>query len=317
MAITKKKKIIIIIAAVMALLIVGTSVFCGVYFGRITVTPEQFRKDVESKAFYENTLDDRMPQTVIYNIIAEHFNNNTSGKTPKMLFIGYDGCLASMPVLHMDEENSGAKKLKDEGAAYLLYGGGEKIGDQQTSTAPGWATELTGKWATEHGVKSNGDVLNESTRTILYTLAEGGKKVSFNTIWQTHFTTTYKLEKSAAELKGYDIEYKKHKENIEVSNAMIDEIASGEKDVVFGILEYTDGNGHATGFSDKNKNYIKGYIEQDMKAYAMQNAVKSRATYENEDWLIIIASDHGGKLLTHGGKSIMESTVLFITNKKL
>ena len=36
------------------------------------------------------------------------------------------------------------------------------------------------------------------------------------------------------------------------------------------------------------------------------NAIKARPTYETEDWLIIITSDHGGIKRNHGKESIQE-----------
>ena len=44
-------------------------------------------------------------------------------------------------------------------------------------------------------------------------------------------------------------------------------------------------------------------------------AVKARPTYETEDWLILITSDHGGYVRGHGGSTLMERMMFIVTNK--
>ena len=45
--------------------------------------------------------------------------------------------------------------------------------------------------------------------------------------------------------------------------------------------------------------------------------MEARATYNTEDWLIIVTNDHGGADYDHGGASIMERTTYIITNKEI
>ena len=40
--------------------------------------------------------------------------------------------------------------------------------------------------------------------------------------------------------------------------------------------------------------------------------MKNRSTFKNEDWLIIITSDHGGSKRSHGGQSIEEKKIPII-----
>ena len=46
------------------------------------------------------------------------------------------------------------------------------------------------------------------------------------------------------------------------------------------------------------------------------NAIKARSTYAQEDWLIIITSDHGGIETNHGNESIQERMTFVVMNKE-
>ena len=52
-------------------------------------------------------------------------------------------------------------------------------------------------------------------------------------------------------------------------------------------------------------------------AYALEaiNEIKNRETYAEEDWLIIITSDHGGIRTNHGKESIQERMTFAVINK--
>ena len=64
-------------------------------------------------------------------------------------------------------------------------------------------------------------------------------------------------------------------------------------------------------------NYVEAFKGCDHDAIEVIRAIESRTTYDEEDWLIIITSDHGGRGTRHGGQSIMERTTFISTNKKI
>jgi hypothetical protein len=78
-----------------------------------------------------------------------------------------------------------------------------------------------------------------------------------------------------------------------------------------------DDCGHGSGFSANNPKYKQAYLDDETAAYELINAIQSRETYAQEDWLIVIASDHGGKGLTHGGRSIQERMTFIVCNKEI
>jgi len=299
---------------VLLAVLVGIVSWAGSYYPAYNKDSKNHLERLRVIDIYENPLGEAIPQTVVYGLIKDHFAN--AEKTPKLLFIGYDGAYALLPALNYGDPDSAISAVAAEGGLYLTYCGGATKGAQDTSTAPGWAATFTGVWATENGVYSNLYTLNKKTESIIYQLGKQGKKTSFSTIWGPHFTRTYKNEVAAAKANNYPIEYILNEDDDASVDSMLAKINAGY-DAIFGILEYTDRNGHGTGFSIDNPKYVNGYLEGEKQALKLFDAVKARETYEQEDWLIIITSDHGGYGTSHGSPSPMETYIFLATNKKL
>ena len=71
-------------------------------------------------------------------------------------------------------------------------------------------------------------------------------------------------------------------------------------DCIFGIYEGPDSCGHGIAFSNHNYFYTKSISDCDRCAYELMERVRARETYAQEDWLILITSDHGGHKTRHG-----------------
>lgn len=311
-----KKRILIIVAAVLVAVALATSL--GIYFDWFYVADKEgksarFRESLE-QCGYANSFDNAYVATEVYGEMYKHFTANASGKKPKLLFIGFDGFLATGIGQRKGAPDSGIALLKETGGAYLTRTGGATIGDQVTKTAPGWATLLTGTWGAENGVTGNGSVLNESTRSIVYTLGEAGYKTSFHVSWASHIKKTYKKEVASASQKGLPIEYTLNSDDYGTFDGMMRSIVRGD-DAIFGILEYTDHAGHSYGYDLGVEEYARAVHEADRDAYCLIQAVFQRASCDAEDWLIVIASDHGGANKQHGNTTVMEYTTIFISNK--
>ena len=76
---------------------------------------------------------------------------------------------------------------------------------------------------------------------------------------------------------------------------------------------HTDHAGHDTGFSINNPDYIKAFDDIETDGRDIIDAIESRETYDTEDWLIIITSDHGGYNTGHGMLTIQERMTFIIT----
>ena len=123
----------------------------------------RFYKDMDSLTIFENTLDEPIPQTEIFQLVEAHFRAPLAdGKTvKKALIMGWDGSRCDgLANIDPQNERSGVYKLLNNGGkAYIGYCGGvpyPAANTQATSTAPGWASILTGEWADVHGITDNG-----------------------------------------------------------------------------------------------------------------------------------------------------------------
>lgn len=323
----KKKKIIIAVSVVLVLGIIAGSL--ALYFTRYhkdkNDTEEFYRQNVAAVG-YENTVETAYPSTDVYGIIKEHFESELpEGKTEKKVaIIGYDGCRADILV---DREDNGAiNYLLSNGASInLTYCGGVNYpaeNTQATSTAPGWCSMMTGVWSDEHGITGNGITKKVEPKTIMTTLIEEDviDDAAFITKWKGHFTkdnSTYLDEKTYCEENNIDIDFNLRKGLKDVHTGAMEEIESEDcADFVFIIYEDTDSAGHNFGFTYNNPVYKDGFRTEDAYGYEVIKAIEARETYETEDWLIIVTSDHGGINTDHGGPSIQERMTFVVMNKK-
>ncbi len=298
----------------------------GLYSNDADDTEAAYLETVGQVAF-ENTIETAIPQTELYNMINNHFNSPLpEGKTEKKaIVIGYDGCRAD--ALAFTQKNfSGVNKMLSDGASLnYVYCGGVNypaVNTQDTSTAPGWCSLLTGEWADKTGITGNGITKSLEYKTLMTALTENGTidSANFITIWGGHFdddNSTYKLEKAYCEENGLNVKFNLCSTNTLSANKAIADIRQADcSDFIFAIYEGTDGAGHGFGFSTNNPIYQAGYQLNDALAYSTINAIENRDTYETEDWLIIITSDHGGFGTGHGGPSIQERMVFVVANKE-
>ena len=322
----KKKIIITAVSVVVILGIIAGSL--ALYFTRYqrdkNDTEELYRQNVASVG-YENTIETAYPTTDVYNIINEHFKSELpEGKTEKKVaIIGYDGCRAD--ILTERQDNGAINYLLKNGASInLTYCGGVNFpaeNTQATSTAPGWCSMITGVWSDVHGITSNGITKAVEPKMLMTTLIEGDviDDAAFITKWKGHFTnddSTYKDEKAYCEKNNIDIDFNLRENKEDIHTGAMEEVTSKAcADFVFIIYENTDSAGHDYGFSFNNPVYKDEFIVEDNYGYEVIKAIEARETYDTEDWLIIVTSDHGGIKGGHGGPSIQERMTFVVMNK--
>ena len=298
----------------------------GLYSDDAKDTEARYRETVLSIG-YENTVETAIPQTEIYDMITEHFASPLpEGKTEKKaIVIGYDGCRADALSLVKDKY-SGITTLLNDGASFnLAYCGGVNYPDgentQDTSTAPGWCSVLTGVWAEDNGVYGNGQPKSLEYKTLMTELVENGTidSASFITKWGGHFSkddSTYINEKKYCEENGINVAFNKTSGNEGSMIKAAEELKKADcPDFTIAIYENTDSNGHNLGFSINNPFYKLGFSHCENFAYDTIRTIKNRDTFETEDWLIIITSDHGGFGTGHGGPTIQERMIFVVANR--
>lgn len=286
--------------------------------------PKKYEENVASVKAYSNTIETAIPQTELYNIINNHFNSPLpQGKTEKKaIVIGYDGCRADALTMLDEGAEGGISYLLSTGAdAQISYCGGvnyPQINTQATSTAPGWCSILTGQWADVHAITDNDIEKTNDHLTLLTTLVEDEviDNSAFYVSWDGHFNSeekTYYQEKNYIEENNLSVSFVDADDDQGTVLNTVDNINEEDcSDFIFTILEHTDHAGHHSGFSINNPDYQKAFHDAEKDGKDIIDAIESRPSYESEDWLIVITSDHGGYNTGHGSLTIQERMTFIV-----
>ncbi len=278
---------------------------------------------IEKCEIFDNKFSDALPQTDIAKICEKHA---MSGERKKVLLIAFDA-VRSDALLNIvasankdkyphseDVPGSGISTLKSEGGLYFSYAGGElsdKKTWQESSTIPGFATILSGKWGIENGVITNNDGYEYHSDTFLLNCARAGKKVSFNAAWDAFFDCLFAKEK---EMDMANYRFYQSKSDSETYRNIEKSILNGD-DVIFGIFENPDNNGHRYIFRNKNHAYVKAVVDSDRYAYFLIETAKKN--FPDDDWMFMIVTDHGGHMYRHGTRKFEDLVTFIACNKKL
>lgn len=246
---------------------------------------------------------------------------------------------------------SGIREIQKTGGVYIAYCGGEKGTDtqQSTSTSASWTSHFTGVWGVKHGIRENEDSKNLDYKTFMLEYAEQGLQTSIAFDWEQYFDINlkeevrYVSEHPELEMRFCDIDRAKadalpqdaltddltlynfiaaetpsQKEPYDegMRDYVLERIKAGD-DIVVGIFHNIDSNGHTYTFSNETQQYVNSVRTCDLYAYDIVQAIAERERTQNEEWLIIMANDHGGTGQGHGEQSAQERTTWIATNRKL
>jgi hypothetical protein len=218
-------------------------------------------------------------------------------RTPKVLFIGVDGC---RPDCLLAAKTPNFEKLGKNG---LLLDEAQ-TGDI-TVSGPGWSSMLTGVWRGKHGITDNS--------------FKGSKLADY-----PHFFS--RLHEVKPELKCFSssnwdpiaktivsdaTDSFDGANDDEVEKKGLEYMARPEVDVLIVAFDDVDHAGHSTGFSRANPKYLEAIEGIDARVGRLLEAMKARPTYKDESWLIVSTTDHGGSQKSHG-QNIPEHRTIFL-----
>jgi predicted AlkP superfamily pyrophosphatase or phosphodiesterase len=210
------------------------------------------------------------------------------GRVPKVLVIGIDG-------LRSDAFRAAA-------APHLLglaHDGSfapEAYADRITRSGPGWTSLLTGAWSPKHGVIDNtfAGYDPEAFPHVFRRLKEA--RPACVTASLVNWEPLARLATHADVSRAYGDD-----DSVALAAERLLAGRDGpDPDVLFLHFDAPDFAGHRYGFSRFSPPYMAAIRRTDERAGRVLAALAARPGRENEAWLVLVATDHGGTLRHHG-----------------
>lgn len=230
-----------------------------------------------------------------------------AGPSKHVLIIGIDG-VRSDALQAAGTPNLDA--LIAAGAvSYDAFAGGVlgTVSQAQSSSGPGWTSILTGVWADKHGVKDNSfkgrnfenyphfyQRIREANPTA--TLASIVQWEPIDSLIVAPASTDYRATGQA------------------VADKAVAYLAANDPVVLFLHFDDVDHAGHHSGFSTTNTEYLAAISQADQDVGKVLAAIHERPKHADEEWLVLVTTDHGGIQKGHGGQSAVERTVFMIAS---
>lgn len=260
--------------------------------------------------------------------------DSDEGKVRKAVYVIIDGVTAEM-VERL--ELPAIEEIASEGTYGRCFTGGTVGRYDQTPTisAIGYTNILTATWANKHNVWGNDNLSpNYNYWTIFRIAKEQDREVTTGLFssWQDNRTVLlgegkpetgnlvidyvcdgYELDHEAFPNKEYDLRIFDIDEH--VSKKAAECIRENAPDLSWVYLWYTDDAGHIFGNGETMDDFIR---LADRQVARIWEAVKYREANFNEEWMVVITTDHGREYngFHHGGQSYSERSCWISTNVK-
>lgn len=219
--------------------------------------------------------------------------------TRKVLLIGIDGC-SGIALKNADAPNI-HELLKNSVYSF------EAVTQPPTWSGPGWSSILSGVWSDKHNVTDNsfqGNHLDKYPTVFRYlrTLKPSSELISISA-WSP-------INEYLATDANIRIDLPDN--DVAVKDSAIQRLKTADPDLMFLQFDAVDAAGHTYGFDTNVPEYMNAIHATDQLVGNVMDGLKSRKNFAEEDWLVVITTDHGGVGKSHGGSSDAEKNTFII-----
>ncbi|WP_426327048.1 alkaline phosphatase family protein [Pedobacter sp. R-06] len=227
--------------------------------------------------------------------------NALVAKPKKVLFIGIDGCVWKA-ITATNAPN--LKTLMDQS-----YTSTNALAQVPTWSSNGWSALFTGVGVAKHKASDNSF---SGSDFVNYPSFFRQIKTSLPTLRTASIVTWSSINSFIVATQDVTVKQNSANDNA-TETRIIQEITTSNTDVAFCHFDNVDHAGHASNYRTTTQMYMDSVKAADARVGRILTALKARPTYNNEDWLIVVATDHGGDL-SHGGSSYLEQNAFIILN---
>jgi Type I phosphodiesterase / nucleotide pyrophosphatase len=264
-------------------------------------------------------------------------NSDFDGR--RVLFIGIDGCRADAIVAAMERGLAPQLKALCESPEGLItrtfHAGGELNSPthQATISGPGWSSLLTGVWINKHRVKDN-RFLGARFQTYPHFMRR--IKETAPSAWCASFVDWPPIHDFIADgsrvagKEFLDVKFtcapdgKRHfvdnpERDIDVRDAALNTLRTQNPDAMFVYFGQVDEFGHGAvdsraAFTPDSMLYLNAISHVDSHIGELLRAMRARPQFAEENWLMLLTTDHGGRGTSHGGDSDDERNIWLIAH---
>lgn len=222
-------------------------------------------------------------------------------KENKVLIIGIDGC---RPDALLVANTNNIDSLWKNGA-YTFNAKADEI----SSSGICWTSMLTGVWHDKHNVISN-DYKNPNIKEFPHFFR---RVKQFKQELSTYSIVNWDPIHKILQTNDADV-VKSFKTDEAVTEEVIHILSEDNVDVIFVQFDDVDHAGHYYDFDTLSEEYILSITVADMQVGRIVQSLRQRSNYNNENWLIIITTDHGGSNFRHGLNIKEHTTVFYIVS---
>lgn len=227
---------------------------------------------------------------------------DTESLKNKVMIIGIDGCRPDA----LQQANTPHLDALIANGTYSM----DVLNNHITVSGPAWSAIMTGVWEEKHKVVDNlfTDSKIEDYPPFFKYIEDYDSTLHTASISQW-FMIYYKISRGFVDSNIFVLDETKH-----VTEATVEYLSNRDPDALFIHFDDVDHAGHANGFAPDIPEYMEAIEKVDAGIGEIMSTLEARPNRAEENWLIIVTTDHGGIGTSHGGNTFEEENIFYIAS---